>query len=146
MVFSVGIDRVPGTHYSCSIVGLKGIEMDKIVAIVGQNFGPMKVEPNDLLLFAHVVDDGSFTKAALRLGLPKSTVSRRLAALGQQREEVAAAGVQSRGLFLQDSKIGERDFEEHLRLGADRSTGPYGHRLLGTSLGSLQASTSHHAR
>jgi DNA-binding transcriptional LysR family regulator len=41
----------------------------------------MKVEPNDLLLFAHVVDDGSFTQAANRLGLPKSTVSRRLAAL-----------------------------------------------------------------
>lgn len=47
----------------------------------------MHVEPNDLLLFAHVVDDGSFTKAALRLGLPKSTVSRRLAALESQLGE-----------------------------------------------------------
>ena len=44
----------------------------------------MQVEPNDLLLFAHVVDDGSFTQAARRLGLPKSTVSRRLAALETQ--------------------------------------------------------------
>ncbi len=61
--------------------------MDNIVATVGQSFGPMKVEPNDLLLFAHVVDDGSFTKAALRLGLPKSTVSRRLAALESQLGE-----------------------------------------------------------
>ena len=52
--------------------------MGKIVAQMGQS---MQVEPNDLLLFAHVVDDGSFTQAALRLGLPKSTVSRRLAAL-----------------------------------------------------------------
>ena len=52
--------------------------MDKIVAEVGQS---SRVEPNDLLLFAHVVDDGSFTRAARRLGVPKSTVSRRLAAL-----------------------------------------------------------------
>ena len=47
----------------------------------------MNIEPNDLLLFAHVVDDGSFSKAALRLGLPKSTVSRRLAALEGQLGE-----------------------------------------------------------
>jgi DNA-binding transcriptional LysR family regulator len=36
---------------------------------------------NDLLLFARVVDEGSFSRAAERLGLPKSTVSRRVAAL-----------------------------------------------------------------
>ena len=41
----------------------------------------MNLEPNDLLLFARVVDEGSFTRAASRLGLPKSTVSRRVAAL-----------------------------------------------------------------
>jgi DNA-binding transcriptional LysR family regulator len=41
----------------------------------------MDLEPNDLLLFARVADEGSFTAAAGRLGLPKSTVSRRLAAL-----------------------------------------------------------------
>ncbi len=35
----------------------------------------------DLLLFAEVVDAGSFTAAAERLGLPKSSVSRRIAAL-----------------------------------------------------------------
>jgi DNA-binding transcriptional LysR family regulator len=39
------------------------------------------VEANDLLLFARVVDEGSFSRAGERLGLPKSTVSRRLAAL-----------------------------------------------------------------
>src|SRR6266550_3137321 len=60
------------------------MKMDKIVAVMGQ---PMHIEPNDLLLFAHVVDDGSFTRAALRLGLPKSTVSRRLAALENQLGE-----------------------------------------------------------
>jgi DNA-binding transcriptional LysR family regulator len=41
------------------------------------------IEPNDLLLFAHVADLGSFSRAAEKTGLPKSTVSRRLAALEQ---------------------------------------------------------------
>jgi DNA-binding transcriptional LysR family regulator len=41
----------------------------------------MDVEPNDLLLFARIADTGSFSRAAQRVGLPKSTVSRRLAAL-----------------------------------------------------------------
>jgi DNA-binding transcriptional LysR family regulator len=41
----------------------------------------VNVEPNDLVLFARVVDEGSFSRAAGRLGLPKSTVSRRVAAL-----------------------------------------------------------------
>jgi DNA-binding transcriptional LysR family regulator len=39
------------------------------------------MDPNDLALFAHVADAGSFTAAAERLNLPKSTVSRRLSAL-----------------------------------------------------------------
>lgn len=41
----------------------------------------MTLEANDLLLFARVVDEGSFSRAAKRLALPKSTVSRRVAAL-----------------------------------------------------------------
>ena len=41
----------------------------------------MNLEPNDLVLFARVADEGSFSRAAERLGLPKSTISRRLAAL-----------------------------------------------------------------
>ena len=47
----------------------------------------MNVAPNDLLLFARVVDEGSFSRAAGRLGVPKSTVSRRLAALEAQLGE-----------------------------------------------------------
>jgi DNA-binding transcriptional LysR family regulator len=47
----------------------------------------MNVEPNDLLLFARVVDEHSFSRAAERLGLPKSTVSRRVAALESQLGE-----------------------------------------------------------
>src|SRR5512134_2768890 len=47
----------------------------------------MTLEPNDLLLFARIADEGSFSAAALKLGLPKSTVSRRLAALEAQLGE-----------------------------------------------------------
>ncbi len=41
----------------------------------------MQLKPNDLLLFARVVDEGSFSKAAQRLAVPVSTVSRRITAL-----------------------------------------------------------------
>lgn len=41
----------------------------------------MTLEANDLLLFSQIADSGSFSRAADRAGLPKSTVSRRLAAL-----------------------------------------------------------------
>ena len=50
--------------------------------------GTITWEPGDALIFARVVDDGSFTAAAAALDLPKSTVSRRVsrleAALGLQ--------------------------------------------------------------
>lgn len=39
------------------------------------------IDPNDLLLFARIAETGSFSKAAARLDLPKSTVSRRIALL-----------------------------------------------------------------
>jgi len=45
------------------------------------NESTMNLEPNDLLLFARIAETGSFSRAAQRVGLPKSTVSRRLAAL-----------------------------------------------------------------
>lgn len=41
----------------------------------------MDIEPNDLVLFARIVESGSFSKAAERLNQPKSTVSRRIAQL-----------------------------------------------------------------
>ena len=47
----------------------------------------MTIEANDLLLFARVVDEGSFSRAAERLELPKSTVSRHIAALEAQLGE-----------------------------------------------------------
>lgn len=45
------------------------------------------IDPNDLLIFARVAELGSFSRAAERLHLPKSTVSRRLAALEQRMGE-----------------------------------------------------------
>lgn len=50
-----------------------------------QNEAP--IDPNDLLIFAFVADLGSFSRTAERLGLPKSTVSRRLAGLEQRLGE-----------------------------------------------------------
>lgn len=47
----------------------------------------MDLTPNDLMLFAHVADEGSFSRAAGRAGLPKSTLSRRIAALEAQLGE-----------------------------------------------------------
>ena len=41
----------------------------------------MSLDANDLILFAHVMDAGSFSRAAERTGLPKSTLSRRITLL-----------------------------------------------------------------
>ena len=68
--------------------------MDNIVPLMRQSEGAdaMNLEPNDLMLFARVVDDGSFSRAAERAGLPKSTVSRRVAdARGAARRAPAVA-------------------------------------------------------
>ena len=47
----------------------------------------MQLEANDLLLFARVVEEGSFSKAADRLAMPKSSLSRRISALETQLGE-----------------------------------------------------------
>ena len=61
--------------------------MDMIVVQMEQSSLASRVDPNDLLIFASVAELGSFSRAAERLGWPKSTVSRRLAALEQQLGE-----------------------------------------------------------
>jgi len=47
----------------------------------------MSLDADDLLLFARVTEAGSFSRAAERLHLPKSTVSRRLSALERRLGE-----------------------------------------------------------
>jgi DNA-binding transcriptional LysR family regulator len=41
----------------------------------------MNLDANDLILFAQLMDAGSFSRAAERAGLPKSTLSRRITGL-----------------------------------------------------------------
>lgn len=45
------------------------------------------LDPNDLLLFARVVEEGSFSRAAGKLGIPVSTVSRRVTELEKRLGE-----------------------------------------------------------
>lgn len=44
-------------------------------------------QPNDLLIFARVAELGSFSRAAERLGVPKSTISRRISVLEERLGE-----------------------------------------------------------
>lgn len=68
---------------------------------------------DDLILFAHTVQTGSFTRAAQRTGLPKATLSRRLSLLeGDLGERLMQRS--TRRLVL--TEFGERMLEYALRL------------------------------
>jgi DNA-binding transcriptional LysR family regulator len=70
-------------------------------------------EPNDLLIFARVADAGSFSRAAERLGLPKSTVSRRISLLEDRLGERLMVRTTRR---LRLTELGERLLEHARRV------------------------------
>ena len=75
--------------------------------------GAMMVDANDLILFVRVVDAGSFTLAAERADLPKSTLSRRLAMLEDTLGEKLFVRSTRR---LAITEFGERILEHARRL------------------------------
>lgn len=73
----------------------------------------MNLDANDLILFAHVINEGSFSRAAARVGLPKSTVSRRITALEEQLGERLLTRSTRR---LAITELGERIVDHGRRL------------------------------
>lgn len=73
----------------------------------------MNLYANDLILFAHIVDAGSFSRASDHTGLPKSTLSRRLSDLENQLGERLMQR-STRRLVL--TEFGERILEHARRL------------------------------
>ncbi len=74
---------------------------------------PFALYANDLILFAHIVDAGSFTGASERTGLPKSTLSRRLTDL---ENELGERLLQRSTRRLVLTEFGERILEYARRL------------------------------
>lgn len=73
----------------------------------------MSLDANDLLLFALIMETGSFARAAERAGLPKSTLSRRLSALEAKLGERLLTRSTRR---LSITEFGERILEHAKRL------------------------------
>ncbi|PKO32197.1 MAG: LysR family transcriptional regulator [Betaproteobacteria bacterium HGW-Betaproteobacteria-7] len=73
----------------------------------------MSLDANDLILFAHVMNEGSFSKAAERTGLPKSTLSRRITALENRLGERLLTRSTRR---LSITEFGERILDHGRRL------------------------------
>lgn len=73
----------------------------------------MSLDANDLILFAHIIEAGSFSRAAARTGLPKSTLSRRLSQLeGKFGERLLTRSTRR----LAITEFGERILEHAKRL------------------------------
>lgn len=75
-----------------------------------------QLDPNDLLIFARVADGGSFSRAAERLGLPKSTVSRRISLLEEKLGERLMVRTTRR---LRLTELGERLLEHARRVATE---------------------------
>ena len=73
----------------------------------------MSLDANDLILFAHIIEAGSFSRAAERTGLPKSTLSRRLTGLETKLGERLLTRSTRR---LAITEFGERLLEHARRL------------------------------
>jgi DNA-binding transcriptional LysR family regulator len=73
----------------------------------------MSIDANDLILFARVVEAGSFSGTTARTGLPKSTISRRIAQLETRLGERLLVR-NTRRLVI--SEFGERILEHARRL------------------------------
>lgn len=73
----------------------------------------MSLDANDLILFAHIIEAGSFSRAAERTGLPKSTLSRRITLLEARLGERLLTRSTRR---LAITEFGERILEHAKRL------------------------------
>lgn len=73
----------------------------------------MHLDANDLILFARVMEAGSFSRAAFRVGMPKSTLSRRITQLESRLGERLLIR-STRKLAM--TEFGERIFEHGQRL------------------------------
>ena len=91
------------------------------------------IEPNDLLLFARVAELGSLSRAAERVGWPKSTVSRRLSALERRLGERLLLRTTRRQtltefgrLLLEHARIVASEVDAARALGEQRRAEPSG--------------------
>ena len=73
----------------------------------------MSLDANDLILFAHIMEAGSFSRAAERLSLPKSTLSRRITQLETKLGERLLIRSTRR---LEITEFGERILDHAKRL------------------------------
>lgn len=71
-----------------------------------------RIDPSDLLIFARVAEAGSFSRAATRLGIPKSTISRRISQLEDRLGE--------RVMVRTTRRLSLTEFGEHLLLHANQ--------------------------
>ena len=71
---------------------------------------------NEIVVFAKVVETRSFTAAAQQLGLPKSTVSRKVS---QLEERLAARLIQRTTRKLSLTEIGQAYYERCARIVTD---------------------------